>query len=122
MINHSHPLIRSFGRITSRRLSEHKKFLYSDLLPKYEIKSFSDLKNFPNNSNETQLEIGFGFGDFSFANAKNNPQINFIVSETHINGIVNLLAKLEDHPLDNIKIFKEDVRLFLDKIDNEIFS
>jgi len=128
MLENNH-FVRSFGRIKSRKLSDHKKFLYSDLLPKYEIviadKSSrikaSDLKS-KNKFKKINLEIGFGFGDFLFENAKNNPDIYFVACETHINGIVNLLAKLELWPLDNIGIFQYDVRHLLNCLEEEIFD
>ena len=54
------------------------------------------------------LEIGFGFGDFLFENAKRNPDIQFIGCEPHLNGVVNLLAKLEKENLDNYWSASED--------------
>lgn len=113
------PFIRSFGRIKSRKLSDHKKDLYDNLLPKYEF-----------NKQETEflagkkliLEIGFGFGDFTFELAKNNADSHIIAGETHVNGIVNLLAKLEQNPLKNIRIFKSDIRILLNELNDKIFD
>lgn len=112
-------LIRSFGRIKSRSLSQHKQNLYDNLLPKYEF-DIAD-KNFLKNDNLC-FEIGFGFGDFTFEFAKKNPDINLIACETHINGIVHLLAKLELEPLKNIKIHKSDARILLEKFSDETFN
>ena len=100
-------LIRSFGRIKSRRLSDHKNSLIENLLPNYEI------KNFDISAQKNSLEIGFGFGDFTFQKAKENPDKFFLGSEPHLNGVVNLLAKLEVEPLQNLKISREDVRILL---------
>ncbi|MCE3254558.1 MAG: tRNA ((7)-)-methyltransferase [Rickettsiaceae bacterium] len=113
--------VRSFGRIKSRKLSDHKKHLFSDLLPNYQIseQSIAELKN---NQGKIYLEIGFGFGDFLFENAKNNPDILFIGCEPHINGVVNLLAKLEIEPLKNIRIFVGDNRLLLEQAVDKIFE
>ncbi len=102
-------LIRSFGRIKSRKLSDHKDFLLQELLPLYEIKP----QDFQEKFHPHCLEIGFGFGDFLFEKAKKNPDILFFGSEPHINGVVNLLAKLEKEPLDNLKISRQDARLLL---------
>lgn len=109
-------LIRSFGRIKSRKLSDHKNYLFEELLPKYEIKEFKSREK------KTCLEIGFGFGDFTFETAKNNPEIDFFASEPHINGVVNVLAKLEEEPLDNLKITCEDARLLLEKFPDKTFD
>ncbi len=112
-------LIRSFGRIKSRSLSQNKQDLFDNLLPKYAF-DVSD-KNFLNQDNLC-LEIGFGFGDFTFEFAKKNPHINLIACETHINGIVNLLAKLNQESIANIRIFKSDVRILLKDLEDKIFD
>jgi len=115
--NHQERLVRSFGRIKSRKLSDNKVFLLNNLLPKYDLK-------FPltNSQDENILEIGFGFGDFLFMNAKNNPKNNFFGFEPHINGVVNLLNYLNKNPLNNIKISTKDVRLALNDFDDEFFD
>lgn len=112
--------IRSFGRIKSRKLSDHKKDLWSDLLPKYQIDKISSSTK--GHHQKIYLEIGCGFGDFLFENAKNNPDILFIGCEPHVNGVVNLLSKLEIEPLNNIKIFAGDSRLMLEPITDKIFD
>jgi tRNA (guanine-N7-)-methyltransferase len=112
-------LIRSFGRIKSRKLSDHRQDLYDNLLRKYEF----DLKNKDFLTKKPLiLEVGFGFGDFTFEFAKNNQEANLIAGETHINGIVNLLSKLEVEPLDNVKIYEPDIRLLLEELDDNIFD
>ena len=112
-------LVRSFGRIKSRKLSNHKQDLYENLLPKYLFDEGD--KGFLNDK-ELVLEVGFGFGDFTFELAKNNPNNNIIAGETHINGIVNLLSKLEVEPLENLRVFKDDIRLLIEKLPENIFS
>ncbi|MES2676948.1 MAG: tRNA (guanosine(46)-N7)-methyltransferase TrmB [Pseudomonadota bacterium] len=113
--------VRSFGRVRTRKLSIHKKDLFSNLLPLYQITDLAipDLKN---NPQQIYLEIGFGFGDFLFENAKNNPDILFVGCEPHINGVVNLLAKLESQPLLNIKIYVGDSRIFLEQAQAKTFA
>ena len=110
--------VRSFGRIKSRTLSNNKKDLLENLLPQYQI---INSENIPQ-SQKIYLEIGFGFGDFLFENAKNNPDILFIGCEPHLNGVINLLAKLQETPLTNIKIFVGDNRLLLSTICHKIFD
>jgi len=113
-------IIRSFGRIKSRKFSDHKKLLLENFLPLYEIKNFdsSQLKT----NQKTALEIGFGFGDFLFENAKKDSDILFFGAEPHLNGVVNLLAKLEIEPLKNLKITTEDARPLLQKFPAEFFD
>ena len=109
-------LIRSFGRIKSRKLSDHKSHLLEDLFPAYEIKDFDS------KAKKNCLEIGFGFGDFTYQKAKENPDTFFFGSEPHLNGVVNLLAKLEAEPLENLKISTTDVRLLLEKFPDKFFD
>jgi tRNA (guanine-N7-)-methyltransferase len=113
------PLIRSFGRIKTRKLSNNKSDLHLNLLPKYTFEQ-QDPKFITNK--DLFLEIGFGFGDFTFELAKNNPDANILGAETHVNGVVSLLTKLKQHPLNNIKIFQEDVRLLLEDLNDAIFD
>jgi tRNA (guanine-N7-)-methyltransferase len=112
-------LIRSFGRIKSRRFSDHKDFLLANFLPIYAIENFDFTQI---NSQKTSLEIGFGFGDFTFEKAKQNPDILFFGAEPHLNGVVNLLAKLEQEPLPNLKISNQDVRLLLQQFAANFFE
>lgn len=109
-------IIRSFGRIKSRKLSDHKNSLISDSLPNYEIKNFAPTPQ------KTCLEIGFGFGDFTFEKAKQNPDTLFFGCEPHLNGVVNLLSKLEIESLSNLKISREDVRILLEKFPDRFFD
>ncbi len=113
-ISKQQKFVRSFGRVRTRKLSIHKKDLFSNTLLQYKIEE-SEIVNLANPQGAIHLEIGFGFGDFLFENAKNNPDILFIGCEPHINGVVNLLAKLELHPLKNVRIFVGDSRIFLEQ-------
>lgn len=116
--NYQDKLIRSFGRIKSRKLSDHKSDLFENLLPQYHIDFSTDLQKDSHNI----LEIGFGFGDFLYAQSKNNRDKNFYGFEPHINGVVNLLQFLEKDPLPNVKISNADIRESLDKFPDGFFD
>jgi tRNA (guanine-N7-)-methyltransferase len=113
--------VRSFGRVRTRKLSHHKKDLFNNLLLKYKIED-SGIADLKNDKKPIYLEIGFGFGDFLFENAKNNPDILFIGCEPHINGVVNLLSKLENEPLPNIKLYVGDSRILLGSAYSQTFD
>lgn len=115
-LDYKQKLIRSFGRVKSRKLSIHKNFILENLYESYEIKNIDSTitKNF--------LEIGFGFGDFIFHNAQRNPDINFYGSEPHLNGIVNLLGMLAKEPLKNLKITNKDIRIFVNNFPDNFFE
>lgn len=138
-------LIRSYGRIKSRKLSDHKSSLLENALSNYEIfaEDFS-VQNSSSNNESTKIfcknsqslennsainsfkkisfEIGFGFGDFLYDKAKSMPDQMFLGCEPHINGVVNLLAKLEEEPLANVKMSRQDARELLSKFDDDFFD
>ncbi|NBX53034.1 MAG: tRNA (guanosine(46)-N7)-methyltransferase TrmB [Proteobacteria bacterium] len=109
-------IIRSFGRIKSRKLSDHKKNLLINKLKEYQIFDFAGSQKI------NHLEIGFGFGDFIFNKANQNPTINFYGCEPHLNGVVHLLGMLEKKFLPNLKIINNDLRLIIDKIPDNFFE
>lgn len=111
-------IIRSFGRIKSRKLSLQKNEVLEKLLPLYII----DFTKKTNNSSKKVLEIGFGFGDFLFAKASTNLDKLFFGFEPHINGYVNLLGKLQKNPLSNLSISTQDVRTELPKFCDDYFD
>jgi tRNA (guanine-N7-)-methyltransferase len=117
-------LIRSFGRIKSRKLSDHKNHLLEHLFPTYEINEqiLKQLRDEERSGKKNSLEIGFGFGDFTFEKAQKNPDTFFFGSEPHLNGVVNLLAKLEIEPLPNLKISTVDARILLAKFPDKLFD
>ena len=124
--NFHNKLIRSFGRIKSRKLSAQKKFLLENFLPKIKLDNNSiDQVSSRSKEQSNILEIGFGFGDFLFNLAQKNPQKNIYGFEPHINGIVNLLELVNKENLNNIKISNADIRNeianFTDQFFDEIY-
>ncbi len=103
--------IRSFGRVKSRSLSTNKIDLFNNILPQYHL-NLDKIRQY----NKINLEIGFGSGDFIFQNAKNNPDQLFIGSEVYINSITKLLTNLKKDPLNNIRIYQDDVRFLLEQL------
>lgn len=135
--NRQNKLIRSFGRIKSRKLSSHKNNLLENLMPRFLINNFNQLKEYisRNNLNNSKkiLEIGYGFGDFLFANLSKNPSNFFIGGEPHINGVVSLLAmievaenqdnwQLQSKKIDNLKIYNGDIREIITNADDGFFD
>ena len=59
------------------------------------------------------LEIGFGGGEHLVQQAERHQKVGFIGCEVFENGIVKLLAKIEQRRLDNIRIFADDARLLI---------
>lgn len=63
-----------------------------------------------------RLEIGFGGGEHLEAAALANPEVGFIGVEPFIAGVARLLAGIEAHGLDNVRILVDDARLLLARL------
>ena len=118
-------LIRSFGRIKTRALSSGKQKKLDEILPQISVKieegkKLNPAKLFDKNTKEIWLEIGFGFGEHVYGQAEKpeNKNIGFIACETHINGVVSLLGKIEKTNTKNIRIFNGDARLLLESLED----
>ena len=68
------------------------------------------------------LEIGFGNGENTSFLASKNPNALIIASEVYLSGIGSLLNSITQNSFNNIKIFDDDVRELLLKIQDEIFD
>ena len=68
------------------------------------------------------LEIGFGNGENTSFLAVKYPNALIIASEVYVSGIGSLLNSIDQNSLSNIKIYDDDVRELLLKINSEIFD
>jgi tRNA (guanine-N7-)-methyltransferase len=59
---------------------------------------------------ETWLEIGFGGGEHLVAQAVAHPQIAFVGCEPFIDGVVKVLAQIDERGLPNIRLHDDDAR------------
>ena len=111
--------IRSFGRIKGRTISDKKENDLINLLPNYSISIEAEkiINNFEDKDN-LWLEIGFGYGEHTYFQAKNNPNVNIIACEAYINGILSLLRKINDDKINNVKIFNGDARILLENLED----
>jgi len=120
MIDKNKPL-RSFGRIRSR-IRDNENLL-GKLLPKFLIKLDPETKinpkNLFENSTEIHLEVGYGYGASISERAKKNPDVGFIGCEVYINGILNLLRRITEKNIENIRLYDEDARDLLENLQNE---
>jgi tRNA (guanine-N7-)-methyltransferase len=110
---------RFYGRRHGRRLRAGRARLLETLLPALSVgipAAGGDLDLpplFPRPMAGYALEIGFGAGEHLAWQARANPDIGFLGCEPFVNGITTLLAEVETHGLDNIRIFPDDARLIL---------
>lgn len=91
----------------------------SYLISDYE-KYKGNFKSIFNNSNNIEIEIGMGKGNFIIEKARLNPDINFIGIEKYATVLVSALKKLEDVNLPNLRIINMDANFIDDVFLNEI--
>ena len=110
--------LRSFGRRRGRRLSAHQLSLMNGVLPRLSLdlavaapRSLTSLFSTP--VCEVWLEVGFGGGEHLIWQARQNPHVGFIGCEPFEDGIVKVLAAIEEHALTNIRLHADDARPLL---------
>lgn len=107
----------SFGRRRGRRLSARQLSLMNCVLPRLSLdlaaapRSLASLFSTP--VSEFWLEVGFGGGEHLIWQARHNPHVGFIGCEPFEDGIVKVLAAIEEHALTNIRLHANDARPLL---------
>ena len=108
-----------FGRRKGNALRGRKQKLMDELLPKLALDPTSppvqDLRNlFPHPVDALHLEIGFGGGEHLTNQADLNRNIGFIGVEPFVNGMAKMLGTIDDHNLENVRLFDDDASELLD--------
>ena len=110
----------SFGRKRARGLSETQKNNLVDLYEIYGLKvpegEIHPKTLFDIPFEKIYVEVGFGHGEHLIQNALLNPKIGFIGCEPFENGVAATLKEIRDHNLQNVRIYKGDARLILEKL------
>ena len=112
-------LLQSFGRRRGRRLRTTKQGLFDTLLPTLTLELPEEGNLDPSalfGAKELWLEIGFGGGEHLAHQASLHPNVGIIGCEPYINGIAGLLKHIDDHALDNIRIYQDDVRTVIARL------
>lgn len=107
-----------YGRRKGHPLRARSERLVADLLPAVAVpdlagRSLDPAALFPRPPAAVWMEIGFGKGEHLAAQAAAHPDVGFIGCEPFLNGVAGLLAEIEDHGLENVRIFSDDVRHLL---------
>ena len=104
-----------------RALTDKQKNLFSNL-DKYKL-DFSLLKKDKKyKGSKLFFEIGFGSGDIIYKQAKLNPNDLFIGVEYYRKGITQLIERIENNNIENIKILHGDARKVLMDIPDNTFE
>ena len=111
--------LRSYGRRRGRKLSDRQAALLRDVLPGVAVDLSAPLGSAPGGrldegespgARQTFLEIGFGGGEHLVWQATRNPNVTLIGCEPFEDGVVKVLARIEEHKLSNIRIHMGDAR------------
>jgi len=102
-----------FGRRKGHRLRIHQADLIEHLLPRLSLDTLApappDLAAlFDRPAGDIRLEIGFGGGEHLIAEALAFPDIGFIGCEPYVNGMAKILAQIEAHNINNIRLYAGD--------------
>lgn len=113
----SDDLIRSFGRIKARRLSDDQMYYMNVEYPRVaiDLSSFSLNNLFPK-AQGFCLEIGFGGGEHLVGYAQANPDTGCIGCEPFLNGVASCVKQLTKEQTPNVRVFNGDARLLLEKL------
>ncbi len=108
-----------YGRRKGPKLSERQSGLRRTLLSDLAYVPGGDpVAAFANSVqvSEIWLEIGFGAGEHLHTLARENPQVGLIGAEPYETGVAKLLTKLDDQPLDNVRLYEGDGRDILETL------
>ena len=111
--------IRSYvlrqGRLTKHQADAIENFGDELIIPfSEELISWESI--FSLQKNEVLLEIGFGMGDSTAEIALNTPQKNFIGIEVHSPGVGNLINRIKEYDISNLKIIQHDAVEIIEKM------
>lgn len=98
-----------YGRRKGPKLSARQAGLRQTLLGELAYIPGGDPKaQFPNNVQEVWLEVGFGAGEHLAWQAAHHPNVGLIGAEPYQMGMAKLLTKLEENPLNNVRLYEGD--------------
>lgn len=119
--------LRSYGRRRGRKLSPRQERLMAELLPRLapDLAAPSPIPlgllfdatvvggRPKTHEKDIWLEIGFGGGEHLLWQARNNPEVGIIGAEPFEDGVVKVLAAIEDEGLGNVSVHADDARALL---------
>ncbi len=79
-------------------------------------------KEYFENQNKIEIEIGMGKGQFLMTLAKQNPQINYIGIEKYSTVLLRAIQKMEENPLPNVRFIRMDAEYICDVFAQEEVS
>jgi tRNA (guanine-N7-)-methyltransferase len=111
---------RLFGRRQGRRLSARQEALLCSALPRHAVSLAEPTLRlealFARRMSGFALEVGFGGGEHLTSLARARPDWGFVGCESYLTGVAQLLTKIEDAHLDNIRIHQGDAREVIERL------
>jgi len=87
------------------------------LLSKLAFDPQKDVRSqFPNDVQQLWLEVGFGAGEHLIWQAEHHSDVGLIGAEPYEMGVAKLLTKLEERPLNNVRIYEGDGRTVIETL------
>ncbi len=109
-----------YGRRKGPKLSARQAGLRRTLLGELAYVPGGDpLNQFPNSVREVWLEVGFGAGEHLVWQARAHPHIGLIGAEPYEMGMAKLLTKLEENPLNTVRLFEGDGRDIIEALPDQ---
>ena len=106
-----------YGRRKGPKLSDRQKGLRQTLLGELAWRVGEDpTTQFPNSVQEVWLEVGFGAGEHLVTLAQSHPQVGLIGAEPYEMGMAKILTKLEETPLNNVRLYEGDGREIIEAL------
>lgn len=109
-----------YGRTKGHPLRQRQKALIDELLPRLSApdpeRGPIDLMTMFPFATRIEMEIGFGGGEHLAWQAARTPDAGFIGAEPFINGVAQLLQKIDTEGLSNIRVLHGDARPLIETL------
>jgi tRNA (guanine-N7-)-methyltransferase len=106
-----------YGRRKGPKLSGRQAELRRTLLTALAYDPVKDaFSQFPNSVQDLWLEVGFGAGEHLVWQAQAHPQVGLIGAEPYEMGMAKLLTKLEERPLNTVRLYEGDGREIIENL------
>jgi len=115
MTKPTHRTVRSFV-LRKGRLTTAQQLALDELWPHFGIEHRETVLDFEDHFErraDVIMEIGFGNGESTWRMALQEPEKNFVGIEVHEPGVGQLLMALEEHAIENVRIYCGDAVPFL---------
>lgn len=106
-----------YGRRKGPKLSARQAGLRRTLLGELAYSPGTDpLVQFPNTVRDVWLEVGFGAGEHLIWQAAQHSHVGMIGAEPYEMGVAKILTKLEENPLNTVRIYEGDGREIIESL------